>query len=67
MVHNLEKHPTIQGAYIAYDKDGFAFRVFKAHPGYAAWPSHAGKDTDFRRFRAMRLKDIANTIGQSGR
>ena len=25
--HNLERHPTVKGAYIIYDAQGFAFRA----------------------------------------
>ena len=67
MAHNLEKHGTIKGAWIAYDAAGFAFRVHNANPGYAAIPSHAGKADDARRFRASTLKAIAAAIGASKR
>jgi hypothetical protein len=65
MAHNLEKHPTIRGAWIAYDAEGFAFRIHRANPGYAAHASHAGKAHDARRFRADRLKDCAAQIAAS--
>jgi hypothetical protein len=64
-MHNLEKHPTIKGAYIAYDAAGYAFRIHNANPGWAAFPSHAGKASDTRRFRADRLKDCAAKVGAS--
>lgn len=65
MAHNLDKHPTIKGAWIAYDANGFAFRIHRANPGYAATASHADKANDARRFRADTLKACAALIGAS--
>lgn len=65
MAPNLERHPTIAGRWIAYDAQGLAFRVMRAHPGYIAQPSHAGAATDARRFRADTLKACAALIGAS--
>ncbi len=65
MEQNCERHPTIKGAYIAYDAQGFAFRIHRANPGYAAIASHAGKASDPRRFRADTLKACAKMIAAS--
>ena len=68
MAPNLERHPARKGEYIAYDKQGFAFRVDKAlGGGWRAKPSHAGKACDYRLIYAPTLAAIAGKVGASER
>lgn len=67
MAPNLEKHPLHRGAYIAYDSEGFAFRVRKTAYGWQANPSHAGAQFDPRSFLYAKLRDVAAAVGASKR
>lgn len=63
---NVERHPTIKGAHIIYDAEGFAFRARKSGPDYwRAWPSHAGQGEDSRLFSASTLYSLAVKVGAS--
>lgn len=66
-MNNLDKHPTRKSCYIAYDAQGFAFRVEKGIRRWHAYPSHAAQATDERRFTAERLRDCAAKVGKSSR
>lgn len=55
--------------YVAYDAEGFGFRVTKECNGtYIARPSHMQASTDHRRFGPVRtLKAICQSIAESKR
>jgi len=75
--NNLERHPTIKGAYIIYDAKGYAFRVtgyagnWMARPSYLGVPPHPcslGCSTpshDLRIFMAPTLNALASKVGAS--
>jgi hypothetical protein len=65
MLHNLERHPLHRHAYVAYDADGFAFRIARCGYGFMATPSHAGAAGDRRGYQADRLRDLAAIVGRS--
>jgi len=68
MAPNLERNPAHKGAYIAYDKQGFAFRIDKAlSGGWRARPSHMAAQSDYRLFFAPTLSAIAGKVGASER
>lgn len=50
MQANLKKHPELKGAYIAYDANGFAFRVTINNRGLYAAPDHVFSNEDRRTF-----------------
>lgn len=74
--HNLERHPTIKGAYIIYDARGFAFRATGSSGNWMARPSYLGvpphpcplghpSTTDLRLFMAGTLNALAAKVGAS--
>jgi len=77
LAYNLERHPTVKGAYIAYDAQGFAFRIsgstgnWRARPSYyGVPPSHCalGGSTpahDLRTFAAATLNALAAKVAAS--
>lgn len=68
MPHNLDKHPKQPGCYIAYDAQGFAFRIKRnGAGGWWATPSHAGAAYDLRGFTCRTLRDAAAKVGASSR
>lgn len=66
MAHNLERHPLHKGQYIAYDRQGLAFRVDRAlSGGWRARPSHAAASADYRLIYAPTLAALAGKVGES--
>jgi hypothetical protein len=66
LAHNIERYLGKRGVYIAYDAQGFAFRVVKT--GFGGWeaaPSHASRDFDNRRFKGATLNALAEKIARS--
>lgn len=65
--HNAERHPIHRGEYIAYDADGYAFRV--RHPtsgnSWVVYPTHYGRADDGRIFGAKTIARIAEKLRQS--
>jgi len=65
MPANVERNPRHAGEYIAYDAEGFAFRVYRKATIWRAFPSHAGMRSDARRFRANTLRAVAAMIASN--
>lgn len=64
----MEKHSLHKGQYIAYDKEGFAFRIDRAlGGGWRAKPSHAAAKSDYRLFYARTLKGLGDKVAESTR
>lgn len=63
---NVAKHPNRRRTYIAYDREGYAFRVTPIAGGWIASASHAGAARDSRRFEGKTLAIVAHVIGRSG-
>ena len=62
---NCDRNP-LSGKYIAYDKEGFAWRVSKT--GFGGWegqPSHLKHKEDKRYAKENTLKELCDRIGQS--
>lgn len=63
---NLERHPLHKGGYIAYDAQGYAFRVDRALAGgWRARPSHAGAAGDYRLIYGRTLGELASKVAAS--
>ena len=62
---NMEKHRYLAKTYIAYDADGFSFRVMRnsSHHAWFAHANYAMSVIDERRFRGDTLAEIAAKIG----
>jgi len=76
LAYNLERHPTVKGAFIAYDAQGYAFRVTGYSGNWMARPSYYGappspcalglpSTTDLRLFMAATLNALAAKVGAS--